>query len=259
MNFLQGIAVIALAIPTSAFAVTFDLTETGNHGYDSNFYASSLHYSSGGINLSVHAFSGGYFDERYGSESGHDVRRDYISVSGSGGLHTGTDTSSPRNMGMLLLAFNQAVSLDFANISWSLEDSDMTILAYTGADATPLTGGRYASDTFVGRRWDDALAQGWDGGHFLDVASQGNTVGANPKGLASHGWLVGGYIWPLDNVEVLSESQNRDYLSDFVRLSSVDVSVAHEVPEIDANQSGIAFGLLLGLMACIRERRRKHA
>ncbi|HEY7772415.1 MAG TPA: hypothetical protein VIC26_04485 [Marinagarivorans sp.] len=275
MNFLQGLAAVILAVPTSAFAVSFDLTERAKSDfgltYEGDYYTMSRHFSEGGIKLSVAAFSGGYntghYEERYG-QTGHDVRRDWVSVSGSGdGLGAGGigglwPDNGLDNHGlvaeMMLLSFDQAVSLDFVHINWSYADSDMTILAYTGTDATRFTYGQYARDTFVGKKWDDGLAQHWDGGHFLDVANRGNTVAANPKGLTSYSWLVGAHMRPLDNVEVLSDNPYQDYLSDFVKLSAIDVSVVHEVPEIDANQSGIAFGLLLGLIAYIRERRRKH-
>ena len=250
MKLLQCIAAGIFAMPALALAIDFDLTDT------SGLYDMHREYSAGGINLSVTGYTGGYYDDRMGREFGSDIHRSAVGAFGRFGLGVeranspdhAADNSWP-NFDMMLLTFDQAVSLDFASIGWHRNDSDMTILAYTGTGS--------ATDTFAGNKWDQALANDWDGGHFLDVASQGNTATANPKGLASTSWLVGTQLWSLDNVDVLSDNPNRSYGTDYIKLSGISVSAAHSVPEIDASQSGLALGLLMGLIACIRERRRK--
>ena len=252
MKLLHRIAAALLVLPTTALAIDFDLTDTEGR------YEMHRDYSAGGINLSITGYTGGYYDDWAGREFGADIHRTAVGAFGSSGLGV-ENANSPNhaadngwpNFDMMLLTFDQAVSLDTASIGWHLNDSDLTILAYTGTGS--------ATDTFAGNKWDDALAQNWDGGHFLDVASQDNTAVANPKGLTSTSWLVGTQLWSLDNVDVLSKNPNRQFGTDYIKLAGISVTSAHSVPEIDASQSGIALGLLLGLMACIRERRKKQA
>jgi hypothetical protein len=252
MKFVRTALVCAvMAASTSAFATTLNLTNASSTGY-----SWSRNYSADGINLSVTAYSGGYVNSS-NQEVGTDIARREIGAYGTSGIGVeragnpehATDNNNG-NFDMFLFTFDQAVELDALSLGWIQNDSDMTVLAYTGAGS--------ASSNFSGNKWDQALATGWTGRHYLDVADlPGDATAVNPTNLRSTSWLIGTQLWSLDNVPTTDGTPNSGATGvDFVKLKTVTFSTPPvSVPEIDGAQAGLAMGLLLSLMAAFRERR----
>ena len=151
---------------------------------------------------------------------------------------------------MLMFSFSEAVSLDSLSIGWWSNDSDMTVLAYTGESASGIN--------LAGKSWAQSITpDNWTGGNLYDVAQHGGTVATNPKAVTSTNWLVGTLLQPIKNLFAsLNTPAGSHRGSDYVKLSSINVSRVESVPEIDGGQAGLAFGLLAAFVACLRERRR---
>lgn len=240
--FKELLAVAALVVPASSFAITFDFAG----GVD---YKMSRQYSSEGLNLTVTGYTGGVNTK---------IKSTPVGAFGTNGLgaenawspdHAVDNANS--NFDMLLFTFDQAVSLDTVSIGWWQNDSDLTVLAYTGAGS--------AASTFTNKTWKQAITTDtWSGGHFLDVAQKGGTVETNPLELTSTSWLVGTFLEPVDKLFKRFGS-NFKTGADYVKVKKITVSKPHEVPEIDGSHAGLSLALLAGLVAVARERRRKIA
>lgn len=240
--FRELLAAVAIVVPASSFATTFDFSGGTN-------YQMSRQYSADGLNLTVTGYTGGINSK---------IQKTAVGVFGSNGLgaenawspdHAVDNANS--NFDMLLFSFDQAVSLDTISIGWWQNDSDMTVLAYTGAGS--------AASTFSNKTWKQAItADKWSGGHFTDVAQKGGTVEANPLELTSTSWLVGTFLEPVDKLFKRFGS-NFKTGADYVKVKKITVSTPHEVPEIDGSHAGLGLALLAGLVAVSRERRKKIA
>lgn len=145
---------------------------------------------------------------RYG-DSGFGVRNTV-----SGGTDYEPSQHSLDNDGrtdlMLFYFGGTQVSLDFVKMGWTTNDSDFSLLAYTGADQTPtqmatkMTG---YDTTGVGAGQDGLVtgtpASGWSlVNHFPNVSTNNTAVtvaGLNPNGTAKAGdtysswWIVSAY------------------------------------------------------------------
>lgn len=239
--FREMLAVAALVVPVSSFAITFDFAG----GVD---YEMSRQYSVDGLNLTVTGYTGGVKSN---------IQKTAIGAFGNYGLgaenaptpdHAIDNANS--NFDMLLFTFDKAVSLDSASISWWQKDSDMTVLAYTGTGS--------AASTFANKTWAQAVTTDqWSGGNFSDVAQKGSTVATNPMAVTSTSWLVGTVLEPVAKF-FKSFGTNTKAGPDYVKLKSVTVT-PHEVPEIDGNHAALALALLAGFVAYMTERRRKIA
>jgi hypothetical protein len=241
--FKKLLAAVVLVIPVSSFAITFDLVGGAE-------YQMSRQYSVDGLNLTVTGYTGG---------NNSKIQKTAVGSFGTNGLgaenawtpdHAVDNANS--NFDMLLFTFDQAVSLDFTSIGWWQNDSDMTVLAYTGTDN--------AAGTFANKTWKQAItADKWSGGHFTDVAQKGSTAASNPLALTSTSWLVGTFLEPVDKLFGRFGS-NVKTGADYVKVKKITVSrPTHEVPEIDGSHAALALALLASLVACASERRRKFA
>lgn len=113
----------------------------------------------------------------------------------SGGLgvkHADNETdSSPQhatdNHGRLesiLYSFEQAISLTQVNITWYSNDSDITVLAFTG-------GSFDVNSNLKGLSYANLLTNGWElVGHYSDLHSTGNKTAVNTD-ISSSYWLIG--------------------------------------------------------------------
>jgi hypothetical protein len=79
-------------------------------------------------------------------------------------------------------SFTEAVTLTSVDIGWYDDDSDLTVLAYTGAGAPALAGSTYGS----------LLSSGWTFiGHYENAGT--GWEGINAGGIFAEHWLVGAY------------------------------------------------------------------
>lgn len=99
---------------------------------------------------------------------------------------------------MALISFTTSVKLTAVTIGWpstGARDTDVTVMAYTGANPFNATG---ANSELVGLRYDQLLGAGWVSvGNYSDLAR--NTANPiNASGILSSYWLIGAYN-PLAN------------------------------------------------------------
>ncbi len=81
-------------------------------------------------------------------------------------------------------SFSSAIDLNKVTVGYISGDSDITVLAYTGAGTPTLAGNTYSSLT----------SQGWTFvGHYTDLALNTATA-VNPTNIAAQYWLIGTYI-----------------------------------------------------------------
>ena len=87
---------------------------------------------------------------------------------------------------MMLLSFTAAVDLDQVKMGWTSNDSDITVMAYTGL--APFS----AATSLVGLTYTQLLSNGWTAiGNYYNVGTTATNV--NPLNKTSSYWLVGAY------------------------------------------------------------------
>lgn len=248
---LKRVLAVASAVGLGVFAglasaveITFDLNDfDSREGEVSSWlwgdnYAKTYNYSSDGLNLSVTGWSYGLFNNR--------IESSYVGSWDPYGL--GVEQSFSPDHGidnflgdydMLLLSFDQAIELDTIASGWHYNDSDASIMAYTGGPVADVTSG------FGGNKWQDLLLEGWSFiGDYYNVGS--TTTNVNQGGLTSQYWLVGAYNQHLGGTSGGSSS------NDFFKLKSATVSV-NPVP---LPGSLVLFGTALLWFGSVRRKRR---
>jgi hypothetical protein len=124
---------------------------------------------------------------------------------------------------MALLSFSKGVRLTSLSIGWKYNDSDMTVLAYTGAAPLNVTG--TGTMNFVGLTYSQLLSHGWTLiGNYADVAlNSARTINNTATPIYSSYWLIGADN-PLVINPVASPVSTTYYstnLYDYVKLASV--------------------------------------
>ncbi|MCB1888147.1 MAG: PEP-CTERM sorting domain-containing protein [Rhodocyclaceae bacterium] len=148
----------------------------------------------------------------YGSSGLGVINRDGISttdqdvndVIGNSSEHS---MDNDQRSDMILLSFSQAINLSSFSIGWRGGDSDMSLMAYTGAGGPNLSG---VANTNAG-----LVSAGWTGiGDYMNVAT--NTQTSVSTSIYSSFWLVGAFNPAFNN-------GSTSYLGakDLVKLSGV--------------------------------------
>lgn len=155
----------------------------------------------------------------------------------------GGETSSPQHamdnmtrFDALRFDFTSGVRLTQLNIGWMDIDSDITVLAYTGAGVAPLAGLGYAS--LVGAGW--TLVN-----HYSNPGTGSENI--NAGGISSRYWLIGAF-----NPTVGSLPTWADSTGDAVKLLTLTGEAT--VPE-PASLGLFGFGLVV-LASRLRRARR---
>lgn len=214
----KGAALLVLLqsfVASAAFAVTvdFDLTSpVSREQVGNSTYAGTYNYDADGLGLSITGWS--YKGSNYGTSQ---VSQAWVGLWSGLGVER---RSSPQHAidnangdyDMLLLSFDEAVELDALSIGWKKNDSDVSLMAYTGGSDF---GGFAGLDV-----WEDLLDEGWElEDHYSDVKKR-NSSSVNDGGLSSRYWLVGAYNPNLGNNPGWSLG------NDFFKLDQVSVSVS---------------------------------
>jgi hypothetical protein len=123
---------------------------------------------------------------------------------------------------MALLTFSKPVQLTAMQLGWTYNDSDMTVLAYTGSGA-PSTLSGALNPTFVGLNYSQLVQKGWTAiGHYANVGTAA-PMAINALGVVSSYWLIGAYnplaLNPVANPAGATSFSATSY--DYVKLSAV--------------------------------------
>ncbi|WP_018015405.1 exosortase-dependent surface protein XDP1 [Teredinibacter turnerae] len=239
-----------MAANASAVSIDLDLSNP-----TSSYGNSVYNYTAGDVNLSVSGFS---YDRR------GEIESDTVGNYGAGlgvedgwspehAIDNGFNLSTFRfDYDMLLLSFDQAVSLDSITAGWrgsmlnlfqpSSRNSEASVLAYGGA-GTP--------DNFVGSEWSDLLNDEWAGIGNYRIDNLNSPEAVNAGGMMSRYWLVGAYnpTLNLDN----EAGTHFSAANDFWKLDSISVTV-NPVP---LPGSLLLFGTALVIFGSMRRKQAK--
>ena len=153
------------------------------------------------------------------SWSGLGVCSQAETTSGSGGCPStapqhAMDNDPSSKTEFLLLALNQAVKLTDVTLGWYQSDSDITVLAYGGADSDTVNmdswlSGKTYSGLVGANQWTKV-------GDYWNLATTKTTI--NTIGIYSRYWMIGAYN------SVFGGPSNTTY--DYVKLAAVSGLVA---------------------------------
>lgn len=239
-----AVAISALFFSSSAFAtLQYDFTASAN-GLSSGANVSGMTFSemsgSGGPDVTVTGWSNNGTNSTLQGA-------DLFTWSGLGvdyGSGDGHSTDNANGYDSVLFSFDYDIELSSLSIGWYNNDSDMTVLAYTGASTTP--------PVIAGLQYQDLSSQGWSIiNHTSNVHSApGDTKAINSGSTSSSYWLIGAYN-PL-----VGNSQGWTTGNDFVKISALTGTSAPPPPTpVPAPMPLALLGIgLLGMMYTLKRR-----
>jgi len=151
---------------------------------------------------------------------------------------------------MVLLNFGaQKVNLTGLSLGWVNTDSDISVMAYTGANPMSLIGNTYGS--LVGLGWKVIGNYSDEGVGTVNITgSNGQTLLANQS---SSYWLIGAYNWVAAGGN-FTQNTTAGYM-DYVKLASVTGDVKTTITQVPEPGSFALITLALVGMLYMRQRR----
>ena len=266
--------VIALSLSAAAFAtpIDFNLTSPDSRGGILNStYAMQYNYEEDALGLAVTGWSYGiktnpqtcrrYRNNRCTAWNqattsvNEAIEQDYVGKwDGLGVERAETPNHAVDNEGgdydMHLLSFDELVALTTLDIGWFQGDTDISILAFNGAN--------FDQSSLLGKTWQALLGTGWDlVGNYYNVDNGPNNGQVNQGGVTSQYWLVGSYN---SNFGTTFSGPNIDKSrgSDYYKLKGVTVErpIPDDPPPVEVSEPNTLLLLTLGLLGLGGLRRR---
>lgn len=267
---LLGCFTLTLAAFTPAMAAPINinlLTPDSRNGVFNNTYAKQYNYNETDLSLAVTGWSYGTQTtttcQKYNNKGKctksttttsvkQAIEQDYVGKwEGLGVEKTDSPNHAVDNEGgdfdMHLLSFDQLVILTSVQLGWYQNDTDLSILAFTGTS--------FDTSSLLGKKWEDLLGNGWSlVGNYSNVAPSGSVVNADK--VASQYWLVGAYnnIFGGFTDDSFAKNKGKDKGTDYYKLKGVTIE---KPPVIEVPEPSALLLLALGLIGLGSARRRK--
>lgn len=249
----------SLLAATSAVAgpISINLnTPDSRNGALNATYAMQYNYNEGDINLSVTGWSYGVNKtktcKRYNywgqcaeyktvTSVKQEIEQDYVGKwDGLGVEKTDSPNHAVDNEGgdfdMHLLSFDQMVIMDSLDMGWISNDSDVTVLAYTGTN--------FDSASLLGKKWQDLLGMGWSlVGNYYNVDYHPNSGKINAGKVVAQHWLVGAYNDVFGGFT--GDNINKTGGNDYYKLKGITLD---KPPVVEVPEPGALLLLALGLI-----------
>ena len=138
-----------------------------------------------------------------------------VTNQGESGTPPNHSTDNSGYIDSILFDFGgDAVDLSDVSVGWWYNDSDISVLAYTGS-------GDPTADLGAGNTYNDLLGSGWSlVGNYDNVGQNGGTATVNPDDVSSSYWLIGALNTDLTSTSCssYSYSYSTSNCSDYVKI-----------------------------------------
>lgn len=230
-TFIAGLMIASFSSLTQAALISFNLTDPDSRtGIYNSTYAKQYNYLESGVNLAVTGWS------YNGSKV---VVQDWVGKWDGLGVEK---VDSPNHavdnesgdFDMLLLSFDQAVTLKSIDLGWISGDSDMSFMAFNGTT--------FNSSSLLGKKWEALIGNGWQSaGNYYNV-DYGNTGAVNLTNITSQYWLVGAYNSALGGFT--GPNKNTTGKTDYFKVKGVIV----DKPVVKVPEPSTLVMMFLGLL-----------
>jgi hypothetical protein len=154
---------------------------------------------------------------------------DYYSGSGWGVDNLAEPSTSPNhsmdNYGttdLLAFSFQQSVDVDSVTIGWRYQDSDISLLAYTGT----VNG---SAPSVQGKSVSQLLGSGWSlVGHYADLV-EGQAKSVNQSSTSSKWWLVSSYSAGY-GTSTSGSTSGLSFGNDYIKINKLSATTVTTVP-----------------------------
>ncbi len=119
---------------------------------------------------------------------------------------------------MLMLSFDQVVSLTSLELGWIEGDNNVSLIALNSGEI----------NCVLDKQWPELLTSGWSpAGEYFNLDCKENSNRVNLSRIVSKHWLIGSYNPNLYNF--YSNNTNQSYKYDKFKLQSVTVSIENRM------------------------------